>query len=75
MLFSASIRGITLSIGVVDSTLMLWVAPAESAFSMDRGQPSLFKGRLRPQLDNDFLSRVRLCWDSANAVPRTAALR
>ena len=40
-LFSASIRGITLSIGAVDSALMLRVAPAESAFSTDRGQPSL----------------------------------
>ena len=40
-LFRASIRGITLSIGAVDSALMLWVAPAKSAFSMDRGQPSL----------------------------------
>ena len=40
-LFSASVRGITLSILAVDSALMLWVAPAESAFSTDRGQPSL----------------------------------
>ena len=40
-LFSASVRGITLSIRTVDSALMLRVAPAESAFSTDRGQPSL----------------------------------
>ena len=40
-LFSASVRGITLSIRAVDSALMLRVAPAESAFSTDRGQPSL----------------------------------
>ena len=40
-LFSASIRGITLSIGAVDSALMLWGVPAESAFSTDRGQLSL----------------------------------
>ena len=40
-LFSTSIRGITLSIGAVDSALMLWIAPAESALSMDHGQPSL----------------------------------
>ena len=32
---------VSLSIGAVDSTLMLRVAPAESAFSTDRGQPSL----------------------------------
>ena len=38
-LFSASVRGITLSIRAVDSALMLRVAPAESAFSTDRGQP------------------------------------
>ena len=40
-LFSTSIRGITLSIGAVDSALMLRVVPAESALSTDRGQPSL----------------------------------
>ena len=40
-LFSATIRGITLSIGAVDSALILRVVPAESAFSMDHGQPSL----------------------------------
>ena len=36
-LFSTSIRGITLSIGAVDSALMLRVVPAESAFSTDLG--------------------------------------
>ena len=36
-LFSASVRGITLSIGAVDSALMLRVAPAESTFSTERG--------------------------------------
>ena len=40
-LFSISICGITQSIDAVDSALMLQVAPAESAFSADRGQPSL----------------------------------
>ena len=40
-LFSASVRGITPSIRAVDSALMLRVAPAKSAFSTDRGQPSL----------------------------------
>ena len=40
-LFSASLHGITHSIHAVDSALMLRVVPAKSAFSMDRGQPSL----------------------------------
>ena len=40
-LFSASVHGITLSIRAVHSALMLRVAPVKSAFSTDRGQPSL----------------------------------
>ena len=42
-LISASIRGITLSTDAVDSVLMLRVASAESAFSTDRGPPSLMQ--------------------------------
>ena len=61
---SASIRGITLSIGAVDSALTLWIAPAiaPTLWTVDsRLSHGSFKGRLRPQFDNDFLSRVRLC--------------
>ena len=58
-LFSTSIRGITLSISAVDSALMLRVAQ-QRVLSLQTVDSHLsrgsFKGQLRQQLDNDFLS-------------------